>query len=367
MHARIALVIGQLGYGGAEGQLFHLASALASGPLPPIVYCLSDRMEPHGRRLQEQGITVRHIADGSDATRTVALTRWLRADSPDVVHSFLYIANRYAFLGTRFAGCRSLITSARNCKRESRLTHWLLDRAAFRASASIVCNSETVARYIARIYGAPIDRAAVVYNGVDIARFHPPCGPRAERPPTIGLVGRVTAQKNPDLFLAAASALLRRRPECRFLVVGDGDALPKARQAAERLGLADAVSFAGARLDVAEMLHELDVLWLTSSWEGTPNAILEAMASGVPVVAADVGACREVIEDRHTGYLVAPGAPEGFVKRTAALLADPTTATRLAAHARERVAARFSIERMVRATSDLYYRCLGETRTHGTA
>jgi glycosyltransferase involved in cell wall biosynthesis len=361
MQTRVALVIGQLGYGGAEGQLAQLAFGLAGGPLSPIVYCLSDRMQPHGTWLQKQGIRVRQLGGRSDAARTVVLTRWLRADEPALVHSFLYIANRYSFLATRFAGTRTLVTSARNCKRDPRLVHWLLDRAAFRASSAIVCNSETVAHYIARVYGAPLERATIVYNGVDLNRFRPPPSPRPAQPPTIGTVGRVTTQKNPELFLTAAATLLRRRPGCRFTVLGDGDGLPAARQTAAEMRIADAVTFPGARLDVAETLRGLDVFWLTSSWEGTPNALLEAMASGVPVVATDVGACREVIEDGVTGFLVAPDDPDGFARSTEALLADPGLAARMAARARERVATRFSLEQMVRATSDLYQRCLTKT------
>jgi glycosyltransferase involved in cell wall biosynthesis len=359
MAKRVALVIGQLGYGGAEGQLFHLAVGLMGGAYSPIVYCLSDRMEPYGRWLDDLGVPVRQLGGTSDASRTLALTRSLRADAPDIVHSFLYIANRYAFLASRLAGTRTLITSARNCKREAQLTHWLLDRAAFRASTAIVCNSATVAEYISRVYGAPPERATVIYNGVDLDRFQPHTnGNGKSHPPTIGAICRVTAQKNPGLFLAAAAALLERRPDCRFLVVGDGDGLAGAKEEAARLGIAHAVSFLGARSDVKEILQQLDIFWLTSKWEGTPNALLEAMANGLPVVATDVGACREVIEDGVSGFLVASGDRNALVERTERLLGDAAMAARVAARAREEVATRFALDRMVRATADLYTDCL---------
>jgi glycosyltransferase involved in cell wall biosynthesis len=364
MANRVARVIGQHGYGGAEGQLFHLAVGLAGGAYTPTVYCLSDRMEPYGRWLDGLGIRVRQLGGSSDASRTLALTRSLRADAPDIVHSFLYIANRYAFLASRLAGTRTLITSARNCKREAQLTHWLLDRAAFRASTAIVCNSATVAEYIARVYGAPPDRATVSYNGVDLDRFQPHSngnGNGASHPPTIGAISRVTAQKNPGLFLAAAAALLERRPDCRFVVVGDGDGLPAAKQEAARLGIAHAVNFLGARTDVKEILQQLDVFWLTSKWEGTPNSLLEAMANGLPVVATDVGACREVIQDGVSGFLVASGDCEALVDRTERLLGDGAMAARMATRAREEVTTRFALDRMVRSTADLYTKCLAHT------
>ena len=131
-------------------------------------------------------------------------------------------------------------------------------------STAIVCNSATVAEYIARVYGAPPDRATVIYNGVDLDRFQPHTngngnGNGASHPPTIGAICRVTAQKNPGLFLAAAASLLERRPDCRFVVVGDGDGLPGAKQEAARLGIEHAVSFLGARSDVKDKLIELGV------------------------------------------------------------------------------------------------------------
>ena len=131
---RIGLVIGQLTWGGAEGQLFELARGLAAFA-DPVVYCLSSATEPYGSRLKEAGIALRVLpARGSfDLSRVRRLRRALREDGIEVVHAFLFLASGYAYLATRGLRGPRLVTSARNCKPEPNPVRRAVLKAAFRA------------------------------------------------------------------------------------------------------------------------------------------------------------------------------------------------------------------------------------------
>jgi glycosyltransferase involved in cell wall biosynthesis len=349
---RLGLVIGQLTAGGAEGQLSLLCEGLREGSeIEPTVYCLSERTEPYGARIEADGIAVRVVA-GSRPARVRALRQHFQADRIDVVHAWLFIANAYAWLANRGGG-RPLVTSARNCKRQGLLLDFL-NRRAFAASDAIVVNSNEVARYIAATYGAPRERIAVVYNAIDTARFHPAASAR-RGPLCVVTVGRLVPQKNPRLFVAAAAAVRRQLPGTRFLLVGDGPLRAQIETEIAAAGLRDGCAITGERGDVPDLLREADLFWLTSDWEGLPNAVLEAMATGIPVVATDVGGTREVLRDGEAGFLVSAGRQDLLVARSLELLTNDEKRQRFGRAARARAEA-FGPAQMVNAMRDVYAR-----------
>jgi glycosyltransferase involved in cell wall biosynthesis len=348
--ARIGLVVGQLTTGGAEGQLWQLARALDRARFAPVVYCLSAKVDPVGTWLQDAGVTVRST-DRRGWGRVYWLAKALASDAIDVVHAWLYIANAVAGAAQLLRPSRVLVTSARNCKVQGQMSR-MANVVAFRASTAIVANSHDVAEYIVRQYLAPRARIRVIYNGIDVDRFHPN-GSASASPGPIVTVGRLVPQKNHELFLQAAAPLAGAVPEARFVIVGDGPLRPQLEASARRLSIADRVAFAGERRDVEALLRTASLFWLTSRWEGTPNVVLEAMASGVPVVATDVGGTRELIRSGSEGFVVPPEDVDGFVRHSRDLLADLAMRRRFAAAARAR-AEEFSNSRMVAAMTRLY-------------
>ena len=350
---RVGLVIGQLTTGGAEGQLRLLCEGVDRQVIAPTVYCMSAQTQPYGPLLERADVPVRSIA-GSSLWRIWRLRRHLAADQIDLAHAWLYIANAYAWT----AGGPPLVTSARNCKRSGRLLDGL-NRRAFGASRAIITNSEQVQRYIEREYNAPGDRIEVIYNAIDLERFRP----RGERPPgqgpCVAMVGRLVAQKNPLLFVAAAANLRACRPDARFILIGDGPLHGPVAAALSAAGLDDCCVMAGERDDVAELLRDADLFWLTSDWEGLPNAVIEAMACGLPVVATNVGGTSELVRDGREGFLIPPGDVDALVARSLQILADPMQHARMRAAARTR-AEDFGVAQMVRATQAVYDRALSE-------
>jgi glycosyltransferase involved in cell wall biosynthesis len=355
---RVGLVIGQLTYGGAEGQLFALARGLASFA-DPVVYCLSSATEPYGTLLKEAGLPVRVLPSrGSfDLSRVRALRRALADDGIEVVHAFLFLASGYAYLATRGRRGPVLVTSARNCKPEPNPVRRAVLKAAFRASARVICNSREMARYASDYYAAPSGRVRVVLNGVDTTRFRLPR--REHEGLRIGTVGRVERQKNLPAFLDAAQAVLAARPDAKFEIVGDGSQRAAIAEEIARRGLERCVMLPGTRADIPEFFAGLDQFWLTSDWEGTPNVVLEAMAAGLPVIATKVGGTPEIVDDGKTGVLVDAGDSAAIARAALGLASDAAASEAMGRRAAQAAEDRFSISAMVRATAGIYSEALG--------
>lgn len=345
------MVVGQLSTGGAEGQLWEVTRGIDRSRFDPVVYSLSPQIQPIGELLAQGGVPLR-VADRRGWHRAWWLADSLAADGVQVVHAWLYIANAVSWAARWFGGVYPMITSARNCKVQgcsSQVTNTL----AFRSSRAIVANSNDVAAYIVRHYRAPRDRIRVIYNGTDTERFHPGERNGARDLGLIVAIGRLVEQKNHALFLQAAARLAQDVKTARFMIVGDGPLRPALEMQARSLGIADRVTFTGERRDVETILRTASLFWLTSRWEGMPNVVIEAMASGVPAIATDVGGTRELIRSDVDGFVVPEGDVESFVARSRDLLRDDARWRQFATAARAR-AEEFSSARMVAAMSQLY-------------
>jgi glycosyltransferase involved in cell wall biosynthesis len=353
---RIALVIGQLTVGGAEHQMRELLRGLDRDRFTPFVYCLADATGGEsGREVESAPL---RVIGATGWTRARRLAAALRADAVRLVHSWLFIANTYAG-AARCLGLRvPLITSARNCKSQG-WGHHLGNAVAFRSSARIIVNSRQVRDYIVRHYAAPRAAIDVVYNGVDTERFHP-LDRRDGKAPTVVTAGRLVSQKNPLLFVEAAARIHATLPEVRFVMLGDGPLRPAVTAHIERLGMSGVVELAGERHDVENVFGRADLFWLTSSWEGLPNVVLEAMACGLPVVATDVGGTSELFDHGQQGFLARPGQIDDFVTYGTTLLQDTQARVRMGEAARRR-ACEFSLRRMVDATQTTYEMALRGT------
>ncbi len=351
MAIRVGFVIGQLSVGGAEGQLCELLRHLDSR-FSPTVYCLADHTGRFAEDVQHLGVPM-HLVGSHGIQRSLRLGRMIQEHRIDLVHSWLFIANGYSAAATLLGRTRPLITSARNCKVQGRASQ-VVNSIAFRCSRAVVVNSRDVEEYIVRHYAAPRARIHVVPNGIDTQRFCP-AAPGADngKGSLIVNIGRLVQQKNQALFLQAAAEVAKVLPQTRFMIVGDGPLRAALEKQAAALGLSDRVVFAGERRDVEAILRQATLFWLTSRWEGMPNAVLEALASGVPTIATDVGGTREVIRDGIDGFIVAAGDGAAFVRHTLALLGDAAMQRRFATGARERADA-FGLKPMAQSFERLY-------------
>jgi len=216
-------------------------------------------------------------------------------------------------------------------------------------------------------HGLPAEKFRVIPNGILppqpssttkealLAELGIPAGCRL-----IGVVGRLWPQKRVKDAIWAADMLKFIRDDVHLLIIGDGPHRDRLRRFRDQVRIRDKVHFLGHRDDVPRIMPHFDVLWSTSDYEGQSNAILEAMAAGVPVVATDIPGTRDLVVHQTTGFLVSTDSRAAkrrrvaFARHTNVLLNDPQLAARLGEAGRQRVTSEFSVERMVRLYTDLY-------------
>lgn len=286
----------------------------------------------------------------------------LRAMGVDLVHLHGYRACHLVPVLKRrwglplLATCHLLAEGSR--RREARAR---LEMRSYRSLEMVIAtNSQQRSRITAAVPGLPV---ATIPNGVVI----PPAGrsPEAECtlrtrfgfPPgsdVVAIVGRLHPQKRPDLFLQACRSISAELPGTRFLVVGDGPERRGLEELARAVGLAPVIHFAGMVNDVPELCRGITLLLHCADNEGTPRAVLHAMAAGCAVVASSSAGVAELITDRIDGVLVPCGDASGVAKQAVRLLQRPESRCDLGRRARLKVVSEFSIDLMRRRVEDAY-------------
>ena len=223
---------------------------------------------------------------------------------------------------------------------------WLLDGFTMFRVSEVAGISEYVRARAARRFRLPPERTLVIHNGVDTDRFRPPARPLDQGPLMLVVVANLIPQKGVDVLLRAAARLPLDVWQLR--VVGDGPEEQGLRRLAGELGIARRVEFTGLRDDVPDLLRDADIAVHPARWqEALGNTVLEAMATGLPVVASGTGGIPELLEDGVDGLLVPPGDQAALTGALERLVFDPALRARLGAAARSRVLRDFTLEASV--------------------
>jgi len=356
---RLLYLITELDVGGAEKTLYELVSRLDRRRFDPIVGCLTGR-GPIGERLSSLGVPVIYFDFRGwwDLGGLLRLRRALEEQRPQVLHMFLFhagLAGRLAAAGLRIP-CK--LYSVR--VEEPRRWHLWLDRLTRGLVDRVVCVSESTATYVRREIGFAQRRIFVIPNGVDVDRWNVDllampgsCG-IPDGAPVVGVVGRLDTQKDPFTMLETARIVKEQVPDVVFAFAGRGPLYEQCLGRVAELGLSENVRWLGWLDDTRPLVARMDLLAMSSRWEGMPNAILEAMAAGRPVVASAVGGARELVVDGVTGYLVPPRHPQALAERVVSLLRSEEKRRSMGRAGRERVQKHFSLEEMVRRHEFLY-------------
>lgn len=362
---KIIFVIDSLQRHGTQRFLTHLTTGLEKLGYMQKVIVLNDAVDPGmAADLSRAGcaITVlgkqKLLLAGAGLWQLVGI---LRKVEPDIVMTMLDFADSLARPAARLARARSIVTSlrARNLAKP-RWRRWL-DRRTVQWADKVILNSEQIVTYAREKEGVRQDQVVVIQNGVDDLRARSGGLRRNYRlklnlePQTslIGWMGRLTKQKNFPLLLQACDRLLTKR-DWKVVLIGDGPGRARL-QALMRTGKsAHRVSWLGSRVDTEGWLAAMDLFVHTADFEGMPNAVMEAMAMGLPVVASAVDGSRELIRDGITGYLVSPRDTSGFARRIDALIDDPDLAREMGNRAHDDVIKRFDLKRMIESYHTLF-------------
>jgi sugar transferase (PEP-CTERM/EpsH1 system associated) len=290
----------------------------------------------------------------------------LRRERVDVVHCHNRKAVLYGGLATFLAPHSRLVYTKHGA------SHWdggptaLLGRLVMRRSRAIVAVSQDIERGVLDGNWADRNRLHTVLNGVDLTQFHARTDRASVRqavgiPPqarVVGTVARLSPEKDQASLLAAFAKVAPAMPEARLVLVGGGPLRAALEAQARELRITERTHFLGERQDVAELLGAMDVFCLPSLTEGTSLTLLEAMATGLPVVATSVGGTPEVVAAGASGLLVEPGRPDLLADALQQVLHSESLAARFGEAGREIVRARYSMQSMVERYAGIYQRVL---------
>lgn len=359
---KVQFIATSLPVGGAETLLVNLVRRLDPTRFAPEIVCLKEP-GPLGEMLaQEMPVHSNLIASKYDIR--VLWKLWRRMRNREVSAVITVAAGDNMFWGrlaAKLAGV-PIIASALHS------TGWpdgvgKLNRMLTPLTDAFIAVADGHAEFLAEFERFPAEKVHTIYNGVDTQRFAPreeaalkeslDIAPAAT---VVGILAALRPEKNHELFLHGAAALLRDFPETQFLVIGDGPRRHDLEQMALDLGISKSIHFLGSRDDVPQLLNICDIVALTSHNEASPVSILEALASGVPVVASEVGSVRETVVDGETGLLFAAGDQEVYVAAMNKLLQNEALRAFLGENGRKRVIEKWSLDGMTRGYEQLIER-----------
>ena len=341
--------------GGTEGQMIELVRRLDSSRWSVYLVCFAQR----GAWFERAASAVRSVVEfpvtsfkrPSTAKHLWAFAKWCRERHIAIAHTTELYSNIFGLPGAALGGVPVRIGSRRGLNSERSCAHIAMQRAAYECAHTIVANSHAAAdRLIAE--RVPSRKIAIVPNGVDFDRVLPRVVRSKLR--KVIVVANLRHEKGHDILIDAAVHVLRRFPDASFDLVGSGHEYEHLRALAKARGVSHAVTFVGHREDVPARLADADIFALPSRSEAFPNAVLEAMATGLPIVTAAVGGLLELVDDGRTGLLVPPNQPAALADGLCRLMADPALAARLGDAARDAVRTRYSFNRMVDAFERVY-------------
>lgn len=372
MPIRVMYVVDHLKIGGAQTHLLQVLGSLDRRRFAPMVCAL----KPHGELragLGRMGIAVFDgglgpTLKGAGAVRVLwRLVRLMRTERVDVAHSYLFHPNVLTPIAGRLAGVSAVVASKRSLDRYPALLPRLACRLGNGLAHRVAVNAEAVARVVAAEEGCSRRKMVLIPNGVTEETLAHSADRRTARlrldlppdGPVVGAISRLAWKKGVRHLVDAMPRLLESVPDATLVIIGDGPLRGELETQAVALGVRDRIRFLGSRADALDLLAAFDVFVLPSLIEGMSNALLEAMAARLPVVATDVGGNAEVMVDGETGFLVPAGDASQLAGAVLKLLHAPELGREMGAAGRRRVERDYRAEAMVRRLEELYEQLTG--------
>jgi len=291
-----------------------------------------------------------------------ALTSWVRRLQLDVVNSHSSADSWTAAFARRLGPRAGALVRSRHIS--VRVKPGPLHRFLYGQADFVITTGESVRGELAESGLVPLERSTSIPTGVDLERFHPHSGNRAEarhflgvaaEGPVIGVVAYLRQDKGHAVLFRALPGILESYPKCSLVVVGDGPERANLEALAGRLGIEASVRFAGLREDIPVVLPGFDIFCQPSLRnEGVPQSVLQAAAVALPVVSTEVGGIPEAVVHGETGFVVPPDDTDALAKAISALLADRGLRRRLGDVGRRHVSQSFSVQRMLDLTERAY-------------
>lgn len=370
---KICFLVDSLRYdAGTERLVPALATGLDRSRFEPHVCCFeeSERLTKVSAQLPTAVFPLGRVYSPGGLRQAWRFRQYLKQKRIDVVHSFMTRSDIFGVLSAAHLPLIAVVTSRLNTGYWYTPTFVRLFRILNRYTTRVVTNSifaKTVAVETERL--AP-EKITVLYTGVDLARYSRAAGnPQAAAAlgipgdaPVVGVVANYRPVKDLRLFLRAAQIVAAAAPKAAFLLAGSGEMKGELERLATELGIRARVFFSDGHGAVADYLARMSIACLSSESEGLPNAILEYMAAGLPVVATAVGGNPELVVDGVTGYLVRTRTPEAFAAPIVELLQNNALREAMGQRGLERARAEFDLGAAVKRLENFYLSVAAEKR-----
>lgn len=359
--------------GGIQQQILGILGAYDRSVVNPMFCCLGPKKEI-AREIEALEIPCfalnRKEYNKFSPGIILDLYRLMRTHHIHVLRTHKYRANLYGRPAARLARVPVVIASEHNIyrDREKRLRRKLLNKFLSGITDKVVAVSEAIKSDIARYDKVNQSKLLIIRNGVNIDKFtakgafanvRKELGIRDETT-LIGFIGRLVQNKGLEYLLEAFSRVKKECVDSTVMIVGYGSLMEELKKSAQRKGIGNDVLFTGQRRDIPAVLSAIDIFAMSSVKEGLPNALLEALAMGKPVVATAVGGIPEIVENGVTGLVVRPADPGALEEAILRLINDKSLANRLGAEAQDFIIQNHSIETTVQKWQSLYQSILQE-------
>lgn len=363
MSIRVLQFICPTGYYGAERWINALVSANTDEAIEYHI-AITDEPESSDEVLKRSILPEGHkhrlkMSSKFDLRAVFRLARLLKEQQIDVIHTHGYKSDILGVLAARFAGVRSVCTphGFENAEDTRLKAYMWLGGKAFHWFDQVCPLSEDIEKTVVSDYGVDSRSVRLINNGVDLAEVESALADPESRDSshfTIGYIGQLISRKNLTATLEAFALFQKQNPNARLVLIGDGDEKTRLMGQASELGLSESVHFLGFRDDRLQLLPTFDVFALTSSLEGIPRCLMEAMAANVCVTAFDIPGVDVLVKQDETGVLVPFGDTRSLARAWDELMQNPAKRARLAEASRSWVYSRFSAAAMAEEYAALF-------------
>lgn len=312
----------------------------------------------------------REISFKNDLISFVNILKVLKSYKPDICYLHSSKAGALGRLACFFTRTKCVYNPhgwsfAMQTGYNNKLFYILIEKSLSFLCSRIVLISEAEMS-IAKNYNiAPIRKLTTIYNGIDIDKFSDALAVDRktvlnsnEKNIAIGMVGRLTEQKDPLMFIRISAEILKVIKNAKFILVGDGNLREKTWSLAKKLGVSDNLVLTGWVKNPESYIKAFDVAVLTSRWEGFGLVLAEYMAAGKPIVASNIDGIPYVITDKFDGLLATPGDVNDFVTKILSLINDRKLSDKLTQNAKNTVKAKFSVDRVILEHAQLFNKIL---------
>jgi len=377
---RILLLCGNLSFAGAQRQLFELAKNLDRRKYEVFVCSISKDVQIYdklkrldiklyviGKRFRKLPFIVRDVV------------KYLKSNQIDVIYPFLFESNLVARLAGLLARTSVVLSSERNSNYEISIFERVSERITENLYEIVIANSSAGKVFLQNCKKIKDNKIRVVVNGIDAKKYVLTKDVRARIRDElgisndtilIGMVARIKPAKNLPMLFEVAKKIIKQHDNVCFVSVGDHsygqeEYYKYIMKSYNSFSIPEEkFIFAGKRRDIPVLLSALDISLLTSSHEGFPNAVIESMAAGLPVVSTSVGDVPEIIEENLDGYIVPVNDVDGMVKNVTTLIENPVKRSKMGKLARDKIQRNYSIEKMVNSTDSIIQELLEKKIYH---